>query len=325
MDERVCFEPRALQEASGSHMSETQVAVYWYPDQHLVRGTFDSMASSCQVLLDTDDIEKAAAIVRTVYEQTRRIEHKFSRYRADSVVGQLNLRAGTTVDVDEETHRLLTFAQELYLMSDGLFDVTSGALRRVWRFDGTSGVPSAAAVDAVRPSIGWHQVHLAADTFYMPEGMELDLGGIGKEYAVDCAYACIEQMDDVAFLVNFGGDLRCKGPRVSGAGWMIGIEHPERSAVSVLELELSQCALATSGDTKRCIIEGGVRYGHILNPKTGWPVQSVARSVTVQAGTCTQAGMLSTLALLHGAQARSFLEAQSDIRFWLTQAEPLGD
>jgi FAD:protein FMN transferase len=104
------------------------------------------------------------------------------------------------------------------------------------------------------------------------------------------------------FLVNLGGDLRANHQPPSGR-WQIGVEQPESDRKAALLLQLEHGALATSGDLKRFLLKDGVRYGHVLDPRTGWPVPGAPRSVTVAASSCTEAGLISTLALLHGARA----------------------
>jgi thiamine biosynthesis lipoprotein len=145
--------------------------------------------------------------------------------------------------------------------------------------------------------------------------MELDFGGIGKEYAVDRAFERLAALCSAPFLINFGGDLRTnRAP--SHAPWRVGIERPDTDRESTLILDLKRGALATSGDSRRYLLKNGIRYGHILDPHTGWPVQGAPRSVTVAASSCTEAGQLATLALLHGPRAREFLD-QQQVRYWI--------
>src|ERR1700692_1808869 len=157
---------------------------------------------------------------------------------------------------------------------------------------------------AMRRTLFWQSPRLV-----LPAGMELDFGGIGKEYAVDRAYDILAAHRSGAFLVNFGGDLRANCPPPHGK-WQIDIERPGTDREAALLLELERGALATSGDARRFLLKDGIRYGHILNPRTGWPVPDAPRSVTVAAGSCTEAGLLSTLALLQGAGAQAFLQQQ---------------
>jgi FAD:protein FMN transferase len=274
-------------------------------------GRFTAMASPCEVLVDTDDPMAADSLVSMAAEEARRIEAKFSRYRDGSVVSRINRAGGRPTRVDEETARLLDYAAACWEESDGLFDITSGALRRVWRFDGSGRVPSQEAVREVLRDVGWDRVRWDGAEFTMPSGMEIDLGGIGKEYAVDRAAALLTERAGHPFLVNFGGDLFASGPRRDGRPWSVGVDDPERTGNAALyKVELFGGGLATTGDARRFVLHRGKRLGHILDPRTGWPVADPPASVTVLAGTCLEAGTLSTLAYLQGPAAEAFLEAQ---------------
>ena len=149
----------------------------------------------------------------------------------------------------------------------------------------------------------------------VPADMELDFGGIGKEYAVDRAYQLLATRDWTPFLINFGGDLRANRPPSHGP-WQVGIERPDADREATMLLDLERGALATSGDSRRYLLKDGIRYGHILNPRTGWPVPGAPRSVTVAASSCTEAGFLATVALLQGSGAQGYLEEQG-VRHWL--------
>jgi thiamine biosynthesis lipoprotein len=218
--------------------------------------------------------------------------------------------------VDDETAKLLDYAAECYSISDGLFDVTSGVLRRVWKFDGSDRVPPAAAVQALLPLIGWDRVTWSNPIITLPVGMEIDLGGIGKEYAVDTTASLVRERTQSSFVVNYGGDLYISGPRTNGQFWTIGVDDPQATGEgSVGAIRIARGGIATSGDARRFLLKDGIRYSHILNPKTGWPVVGAPHSVTVIAETCVEAGILSTLAMLQGPKAEAFLKEQ-DVKFW---------
>ncbi|HEY5602943.1 MAG TPA: FAD:protein FMN transferase [Gammaproteobacteria bacterium] len=274
---------------------------------------FRAMAGPCEVLIDSLDINLARQLGQLAQQEAVRIENKFSRYRDGNDIYRINHANGEPVEVDTETADLLDYAGRCYEISGGLFDITSGILRHAWRFDGSGNIPSQQQIDALLPHIGWEKVRWQRPVITMQPGMELDLGGIGKEYAVDRSVKLLRETHSAACLVNFGGDIAVSGPRRSGAPWIIGVEHsghaqPTRSAGHVIRLQNG--AVATSGDTKRYLLKDGIRYSHILNPKTGWAVTGAPRSVTVTASTCTEAGILSTLALLQGADAEQFLKQQ---------------
>ena len=240
-----------------------------------------------------------------------RIERKFSRYRDDNIVHAINHSAGRPVNVDEEFAGLIDYAATCHEISEGRFDITSGVLRRVWTFDGREHTPDPAAIAAALALVGWSRVTWRDRVLTLPAGMEIDLGGLGKEYAVDRAAAQVAAVTDAASLVNFGGDLFARGPRRGGGSWLVGVENPATPGSGhVGRLELERGALATSGDARRYVLVGGRRLGHILDPRTGWPVVGAPRSVTVMAGSCIEAGTLATLAILRGPDAVRFLEEQ---------------
>lgn len=289
---------------------------------------FQAMASPCEVLLDLDEgpdgKQVAEYMARLAVREAHRIEAKFSRYRDDNIVHRINTAAGEPVPVDDETADLLDFAARCFALSNGRFDITSGILRRVWTFDGSDRVPTRGRVKALLPLVGWDKVAWRRPELCLPAGMEIDLGGIGKEYAVDRVAGLLTvpaavsplHRGPVAALVNFGGDLRARLPRRDAAPWRIGVERPGLEEVPALQLALREGGLATSGDARRFLQRDGVRYPHILNPRTGWPVLKAPRSVTALADSCTEAGLLATLAMLEGARAEEFLEAQ-DVRYWV--------
>ncbi len=275
------------------------------------RGRFKAMASPCELLVEGADEAQARVLLEAAAAEALRIEAKFSRYRDDSVIAMLHRSRGEPVAVDDETALLLDYAAACHAMSDGLFDVTSGVLREAWRFDGSDRVPTADRVRVLVERIGWRKLHWQRPKIVLPPGMEIDLGGIGKEYAVDRVLALLRSQAALPMLVNFGGDLAVSGLRADGRAWQVGVERPDAQQRSaVLRLDLSAGALATSGDARRYLLKDGVRYGHILDPRDGWPVRGAPRSVTVAAGRCTEAGTLATLAMLQGPRAEEWLAGQ---------------
>jgi FAD:protein FMN transferase len=278
---------------------------------------FTAMASPCEVLFSSTEPQAVLALGAIAATEALRIEKKFSRYRDDSVTAWIHEHRGTTLEVDGETASLLDFARQCYELSGGLFDITSGVLRRAWKFDGSDRVPEAALVELLLPFVGFDKIRWQSPHLLLPAGMELDFGGIGKEYAVDRVYELLAARDPAPFLVNFGGDLRASRSPPRGP-WQVGIERPDADREPTLLLDLQHGALATSGDSRRYILKDGIRYGHILDPRTGWPVPGAPRSVTVAASSCSEAGALSTLALLHGAGAEQFLAGEG-VRYWILQ------
>lgn len=301
----------ANQANTGSAASTAELPVSVQPRDGFMLGTFEAMASPCEILFETTDSELARRITRMACNEAKRIEHKYSRYRPDSVISAINNSQGQPVDIDQETLRLLCFANTCYQLSEGMFDITSGVLGKVWHFDGSDRLPDKADIDAVLSLIGWHRVDLSPQTVTLPAGMQLDVGGIGKEYAVDCVAALVsEQVPEVSVVVNFGGDIQVSRRRLNDQPWHIGIENPLKEEQGETLVKIYQGGLATSGDARRYLLHNGKRYSHILNPNTGYPIELPPRSVTVAAESCTQAGLLATLAMLQGQNAEGFLTEQ---------------
>jgi thiamine biosynthesis lipoprotein len=280
------------------------------------QGAFLAMGSPCEVLCGTSDETLAGDLLDAIAGEAWRIEDRFSRYLADNIVDRINRSNGEPVEVDEETAKLLDFSVSLHEMSNGRFDITSGVLRKAWVFDGSDKVPEDSLVQSILETVGWDKVSWERPILTLQAGMQIDFGGIGKEYAVDKAAGLVRNETGSPLLLNFGGDIVATGPPGSSNGWQVGIEALDTSVRKADRvIRLSQGALATSGDARRFVLKGGVRYGHILDPTTGWPVADAPRSITVAADTCTQAGMLATLAMLQGADAEKFLRGQ-EIQFW---------
>jgi len=272
------------------------------------------------VLVEVADEAEARKVTDAVAACAWRIEEKFSRYRPDNIVARINSADGAPVEVDGETTNLLDFAALMHRLSDGLFDITSGVLRRAWTFDGGNRIPAQAEIDALLPLVGWSKVHWVRPVITLPAGMQIDFGGIGKEYAVDQAIQLVAQMSSAAVLVNFGGDLAVTRSREGNRAWRVGIESIDAtSRAAAMRVDLAAGALSTSGDTYRYVEADARRLGHILDPRTGWPVSGAPCSVTVAAPTCTNAGMLTTLAMLRGPAAEAFLEAE-EVRHWVQRS-----
>jgi len=282
--------------------------------------TFNAMASPCEVIIQSTDKQLATKLGNDIASEVWRIEDKYSRYNHRSVCSAINNSAGHCVAIDEETYLLLNFAEQCYQLSDGLFDISSGVLRKVWSFQNiqsnNDNFPTAVQVKQVLTNVGWRKVHFNQNKITLVKGMEIDFGGIGKEYAVDRAIIIAKQLTNNPVLVNLGGDLAVTCSRINNEPWQVAIEHPDiDNNHTDMIVSLKSGALATSGDARRFIINDGKRYGHILNAKTGWPVEEAPRSITVVAPQCIQAGILATLALLQGTHAEQFLMEQ-EIKFW---------
>jgi len=279
-------------------------------------GRFQAMGSPCEVLLSCISEQQAHELALLVQAEALRIEHKYSRYRDDNIIHQINHAAGQPIQLDAESAQLLDYAQLCFQLSEGRFDITSGILRRVWSFDGSDHLPSREQIEPLLPLIGFQRLDWQNPNLRMPVGMEIDLGGIGKEYAVDRAALLLQQQGIDSGLVNFGGDIHVIGPRAAETPWAIAIEDPDQMLAAKDSITLSRGAMATSGDTHRFLLHDGIRYSHILAPTTGWSIPDAPRSVSVIASTCLEAGMLATFAMLKGAEAETFLQEEA-VEHWV--------
>lgn len=278
-------------------------------------GKFCAMASPCELLIPTQDIQLATSITQYAYQEAHRIEQKYSRFIKHNDLWQLNHSAGQRLTIDSETFALLNFAKQCYELSDGRFDISAGPVIRLWRFNQGADFPSQKKIKAAKALIGFSNIHFDSTSFTMPNGMFLDFGGIGKEYAADkVATYLATTWPELSILVNFGGDIAC--PITRKSGWQVGIEDPNHLTHATKALQVHQGAIATSGDTHRYIEYKGKRYGHIIDPVTGYPVKGAPCSVTVLGPHCVAAGMLATMAMLQGEQAEDFLQ-QQDVQFFV--------
>lgn len=264
-----------------------------------LRFEFSAMGSPCELLLCAPDRSTAEQAARAAIAEVQRIEHKYSRYRSDSVIGILNAAAGNGnwIECDTETQWLLDFAATLYNRSDGLFDITSGVLRRVWDFK-AGRVPTETAINAVLPQIGWSRVERKGMAIRLPQaGMEIDFGGFGKEYAADTTAMLLKRLGIHHGYVNLGGDIRVIGPQPDGSAWEIAIQDPRNHEAVVASIPLLEGGLATSGDYEKYFGSDGKRYCHILDPRSGMPV-TYWRSVSIAAPLAIVAGSCSTIVML---------------------------
>ena len=279
-----------------------------------LRVEFVAMASPCSITIDTRNEGAAQHAADLAVTEVRRIEHKYSRYQPDSIVSRINRDAvRAAVAVDEETAGLLDFAERLWQLSGGCFDISSGVLRRAWDFRSQQ-IPTAEVLRAALAGVGWSKLSWdGASIRFGEEGMEIDFGGIGKEYAADRAAHLLRQHGVENALVNLGGDIHALGPRGRDDGlidpWTIAIRHPRKAEESVAHLPLHRGGLATSGDYERFFEKDGRRYCHILDPRNGLPVTHW-QSVSIVSANAVSAGALSTIAMLKADDALAWLEAQ---------------
>ena len=270
---------------------------------------FKAMGSPCQLQLYAPTLVAAEQVRQLAIERIERLEQKYSRYRKTSLLSQINQRAGTglATPIDTETVALLHYAEQCYRESEGLFDVTSGLLRQIWNFK-TRTLPSKKQCKRIQRLIGWQRIEWDEQSIYLPKpGMELDFGGLVKEYAADTVAELCRQHGIVSGLVELGGDIAVIGALSKSHGWPVAIQHPRQTNLTLGKLYLNQGGLASSGDYQRYIDIQGQRYSHVLNPKTAYPVQGM-QAVSVIAEHCVVAGSIATIAMLKGKAGLAWLQ-----------------
>lgn len=259
------------------------------------------MGTLCTVSVEAADSARAVAAVDAAFEEIARLERVMSSWRDDSELARFNRAAGTgPAACSADLAAVLDSAFALARLTGGAFDPTVEPLMVAWDLRGQGRRPGAAALAAARGLVGWPglTVDREARTARLAHaGMGVDLGGIGKGYALDRAAAVLERQGATSALLNFGGELLALG-----AGETVTIADPAQRLTPVVELPVANAAVSTSGQSERGFTAGGMRYGHILDPRTGRPSPATA-SVTVVGASGTRADALSTALLVMGRDA----------------------
>jgi thiamine biosynthesis lipoprotein len=266
--------------------------------------SFPALGTVCEVQYAAPGGDaQAAEFERAAVAWVNAFEAKYSRFRPDSLISRINAAAGREwVVVDAEMEGLLKLCDTLHFMTQGVLDPTALPLIQLWNYKAeTPRIPPAAEIAAARSLVGWKKIQRAPGKVFLPErGMALDFGGFGKEYAVDITAQIAVDHGIQNALVDFGHDLRAVGTPPGRPAWHIGLEDPTRPGVAAGSIAVVGKGVASSGDYLRCFVIEGKRYGHIIDPRTGWPVSNSCMQSTVIAGSCLQAGVLSTTAFVLG-------------------------
>ena len=261
------------------------------------------MGTRISVELSADNAAQGSAAIDAVMAEMRRIDELMSHYKPASELSQINLRAATEpVHVDRELFDLLKLSLHFSEITDGAFDITYAGVGRLYDYRAHI-KPTEAQIQAALPTVNWHNLILDPDKLtvkFARPGMRIDVGGIGKGYAVDRCIAILQSLGFHHALVTAGGDSRIIGDR-DGRPWIIGIRHPDDPNKIVTRLPLVDTAMSTSGDYYRFFDANGVRYHHIIDPRTGHSASKV-RSATILGPTATETDGLSKTAFVLGAE-----------------------
>lgn len=272
----------------------------------------ETLSSAVSFACDTVVTIRAYAPQETVDNAMRLIrdyEQVLSRTVESSDIWKLNHADGNPVEVNPETADLLRLAVEISEYSDGAFDVTIAPMSALWDFASeTPSVPYASMLKEAAQRVDWRNIRIEGTTVTLQNGAEIDLGGIAKGYIADRVAAYLKEQGVVHACINMGGNILVFGGKPDGTDWTIGIRDPNGTAEQSEEvLSLSDGAVVTSGNYERFFLRDGVRYHHILDPKTGMPVQNGVASVTILSNDSTLADALSTACFVLGPDASKAL------------------
>ena len=264
---------------------------------------FRAMGTACQLQYSAPSAARGRQFRDQALRWLADFEARYSRYRPDSLIAQINAAAGGDwVPVDRETEGIFQLCDWYHWVTRGLFDPTALPLLQLWDYKRVPFAPPAPeAVAEARALLGWQRVERQPGAVRLPSaGMALDLGGIGKEYAVDrvCELARAAGLTHV--LVDFGHDLRVFGAPPENGPWRIGLEDPNQPGQCWTGVAVTQHAVCSSGGYLRRATHEGRSFSHIVDPRTGAPVDNECRAVSVIAPTCTEAGILATAAFILG-------------------------
>ena len=297
----VMTSPNSAAEAVARVAQSAQTTV----DNGVHKLEFRAMSTQCQIKLHGVSASVARDFQRDAVEWVGQFEARYSRFIPDSLIGKINAAAGEHwVETDSETDRLLNLCQELFFFTRGSFDPTALPLMKLWNWKANPPViPTDDAIQAARQLVGWNKIQRRPGGIFLPQaGMSLDLGGIGKEYAVDCVMNMAIARGIPNVLIDFGQDVRVLGHAPEKKFWWIGLDDATAPGKCWGGVAVTDHAVATSGDYLRNFVFNGRRYGHIIDPRTGYPALNDCRAVSVIAPSCTIAGLLSTSICILGAK-----------------------
>ncbi len=284
--------------------------------QGVAKITFRALGTQCELQFVAENEELAGEFGRAAVSWVATFERKYSRFLPDSLISRINTQSGLGwVDIDEEAEGLFNLCQELHFMTGGILDPTALPVISLWYRNYrdkeiSPEIPDPSVVKRALEKVGWDKVEREPGRIRLPEtGMSIDFGGFGKEYAVDKVAELGVGYGVRDLLVDFGHDIRLFGRPPGSPCWHIGLENPCQPGSCWSSLGLSDRGVATSGDYVRFFEKDGVRYGHIVDPRSGYPVSNGCRGVTVVASSCLEAGILSTTSFVKGpVEGLTFIE-----------------
>ncbi len=264
----------------------------------VVKRTQILLGTVVEIQIIDNDEQKAEDAIRKAFAEIKRIDDLFTTYNEQSPVWKINNSSDTLIKVDEEIYNLLVLCDSVTKISDGCFDVTLDNLTKVWGFyTDNPALPEKESILGALDLCGWKNLNLTGDaTIIKKKKVGLNFGAIAKGYAVDQAIKIIGNFGIKRALVNAGGEIK-----VIGQDWKIGIQHPRDEREIIAAIKLNNNSVATSGDYEQFFEVDGIRFHHILDPKTGYPARGV-QSVTVINESNTFADALATAVFVMGKE-----------------------
>lgn len=311
---------QALADVVQSTLPPVELPAPQVSDQsYLVHLTRRAMACQFEVFLNAGEHDRATAVALQSLDIVEQLESQLTVYRDTSEISRINrLAAAAPVEVEPRLFRLLTRAKQISLETCGAYDVTAGPLSKVWGFTRRAGViPDGAVLDEARARVGSRHIELDGERCtirFLQPGIELNLGSIGKGYALDRAAELFEAAAVGSYLLHGGNSsVLARGSGPDRDGWLVGVRNPLKPDRRLGEIWLRNRALATSGSGTQFFMHEGRRYGHILDPRTGWPAAATL-SATVIAHTAADADALSTAFYVLGPDgARQYCDEHPDV------------
>jgi FAD:protein FMN transferase len=264
------------------------------------------------------DEKKADAAITKAFAEIKRIDDLFTTYNEDSPVWQLNHSSDSIIDVDDEIYRLMVLCDSLYRLSDGSFDVAIESLIEVWGFDTKK--PAVSDDDEIKSALnqsGWKNIKLFNEKKVHRKGkVGLNFGAIAKGYSVDKAIEVLLQSGITEAFVNAGGEIKTLGD-----DWIAGIQHPREIREIISKIKLNGISVATSGDYENYFEKDGVRYHHILDPKTGYPARGIQSVTVIHKDNAFADGIATAVFVMGKTKGLELVEGLGDIEAMIIDEE----
>jgi len=271
----------------------------------LFKVSFKAMGCTCEIQFRCKKPKTAEQFRTAALDWVKAFEQKYTRFKEDSLISEINRKAGQDwVEIDAEAEALFDLCNQFHFITQGLFDPTSLPVSRIWDYKAkVPRIPSQDEIETAKQLVGWDLVEREPGKIRLTKpGMGIDLGGIGKEYAVDRVSLIAKDFGIENVLINFGGDVAALGSPPQYTHWHVGIEDSGKPGTCWASLALHDLCVASSGNYLRFFEMDGKRYGHMVDHRKGYPIANKVRHTTIVSRTCTEAGILATAACLLGEE-----------------------